>query len=1142
MRVFHQRFAICCTIVLLASVSRAAGPLRPQIAVPLMNQAPTLDGRIVEKEWAGAARMVGLVSQHGALLESREAVFWVGADPANLYLALRTELPPDGKLLTRAVPDGDRDIVAAVHDDSVELVIHPHLGATSGDRRYFHIIVNARGAMFDRTLDPTNKANPVDVSWRLKNWTFANSTHDGWWDGEIGIPFASLGATTADLSQPWGLRVCRNWQRPWDQSRWESFITAYEDVPTMPRVSFSQTAPVVQMLGLRNAKKNKPRIELGLSNPGEAPLRVKVFLSDAWSHNPPTELQRQITLARGTQKHVVFEPPHGGPEGEHHTVVKVTSLDGKEVFYLRDFRWKLQRPAERWAIAREEKQAVGLDYAVYPYLRKLKVRVNIKALASRNAVRQVRVDFRRSGASRPLASRTLNFAHYVAEGLLDLPDLAAGNYEVRATLVPQAAALDRNTVPTDPVIATYERRVFPWEHNKLGLSHPVIPPFTPLRFSGRKLTAVLREHLLRGDGLWDQVTSLRRPLLKAPMRWVVKSSGRFLPVVPGELAVHSARDDEVELAGSFAAGPLRAKVLTHWEQDGMGEVTLVLLPGRGRVDRLSLEIPLDDAEMPYMHACGDGLRYNYAGATPAGQGPVWDSSKANKTNIVGTFYPYLWLGGGERGLAWFADSDRDWSLDDATPTVQVERHGGTLLLRVNFITRPTDLRRERRIVFGLQATPVKPMPTKPVSWRRWICHYYDVPRVQPFNIIGATFYWGAMSYDLYPRGRDTSILEAFSRARDTGQYDEAFVNKWMEGYKQYVKPGSDQWDLYLRHVRAGMRSAASVKRSEGWLWTPYTNPRGGSSYMDEWPVFQDEWLNFAYHKRAVPDSVAYDVTPVRSFQDAAMWYYRDLMTCFDGIYWDNLFLAADYDTVASDAWVDEKGRVHPSMGLWAMRDLVKRTAFLFNEQGRPVFANVVHMTNTNIVPILAFANINLDWEWKYGKTDFQDRFSPELTVAETIGRQCGNVPLILAGGHTPPSDPAYQWLMRTRLGVCLVHELRVWDWRPAWHYDFYGKLFAFGYGDPACRVYNYWDEGFPLRIEGCDVRGIVIVMGKKALVIVTDYGKGGRCRLTLDLKGLGLPPSVHATDFETGAAIAGKAPGVVEFPLKKHDFRAVVFE
>ncbi|MBU0611661.1 MAG: hypothetical protein KKI08_27535, partial [Armatimonadetes bacterium] len=488
-------FLIAALTIIVQAPSLAALEL-PRVSFPLMATPPTIDGAIGEAEWTGAVRTIGLNSQHDMKLAAREAIFWVGAGPhgggeaaamrpLQLYLALKMELPPTGDLLSRAVPDGDRDVTAALHDDSVELVVHPHLegpngarpaqpvaGAPSGpDRRYFHIIVNPRGAMFDRSFDPGNPQNPMTTAWRLKPWQFQSRTADGWWEVEIAIPFASLGATAADLQHPWGLRVCRNWQRGWDQSRWEGVTAAYEDIPTMPRISFDAAAPVVQVLKLRG--ETKPEIEVAVANPGAAapggaapggaalqpaPISVKAFLSDTWSRNPPTEMTKDLTVAPGGKELVTFTPPHGGPEGDHHTIIRVTSPDGKTVFYLRDFVWKFERPAERWTMLKVDKQAIQLQYAVYPYYRKLKVRVDIASLASKDKVTGGKVAFgpsegpntpeARSGggvsgpgpdsggkaaAIRPLQA-DLHFKDFVAETVVDLPELPQGSYTVAVTL------------------------------------------------------------------------------------------------------------------------------------------------------------------------------------------------------------------------------------------------------------------------------------------------------------------------------------------------------------------------------------------------------------------------------------------------------------------------------------------------------------------------------------------------------------------------------------------------------------------------------------------------------------------------------------------------------------------------------------
>lgn len=273
-----------------------------------------------------------------------------------------------------------------------------------------------------------------------------------------------------------------------------------------------------------------------------------------------------------------------------------------------------------------------------------------------------------------------------------------------------------------------------------------------------------------------------------------------------------------------------------------------------------------------------------------------------------------------------------------------------------------------------------------------------------------------------------------------------------------------------------------------------------------------------------------------------MWYYKEGMQLFDGIYWDNLYLSANMNTIAGGAWTDENGKVHPSMGLWAMRDLVKRTAVLFNEQGRPVFSNVVHMTNACLVPVMSFANINLDWEWQYGERDFQDRFTPEMTVAETIGRQCGNIPLILQGGYYSTTPEKMDWINRTRTGVCMVHELRTWDWQPKAQWDLYKLMFDFGYGEKECRVYNYWDDGFPLQISGVNAKAILMVKGAKALAIVTDYGGGGDAMVKLDVAALKLPATLKAKDLESGTALASPAPGTATFALKKHDYKVIGWE
>ena len=597
---------------------------------------------------------------------------------------------------------------------------------------------------------------------------------------------------------------------------------------------------------------------------------------------------------------------------------------------------------------------------------------------------------------------------------------------------------------------------------------------------------------------------------------------------------------------SWTAGPLNAHVKTDYDYDGMMLVTLTLDPTGGKsIRRLSLNIPVRESEARYMHAVGDGLRHNYAGFVPRGEGKVWDSSRANKIDLLGAFYPYLWVGGAERGVCWFADTDRDLLLDDETPMLELTRTGSELVMRVHLITKPGPLKREHQIVFGLQATPTKPMPK---GWRKWL-GLKGLPGCRPVRWMGANYYWGGVSYDVYPFRKKFELYDSFRQCRLTGVADPADIAAWMKDLEPLWPKGTKRYEFLFNHIRAGYHVAKSSRWDKGWRIFGYTNPRGVGFHAPEFATFQDEWLRYSWFNREWSErrAIAYDVSPSRSFQDYALWYYRKMLTCFDGVYWDNVYLSAHYDPVVGDAWNDAKGRTHPTLGLFHLRNLIKRTAVMLwqesknlPEHRRPPIT-LSHMTNTMIVPVLSFENCNMDWEWKYGYADFQDRFSADLTVAETLGRQVGAWPTVLAGGHPDPKDERTAWVWRTRLGVCLVHEIQAFAWRPAEEAQLYRKLFDFGYGEDDCRVHNYWEDGHPVSVEsqGVDARTLAMARDHSALVVVTDYGEGGDCEVRLDLKTLDLKPDAKASDLETGEAVERVEEGVFRFTLKKHDYKVL---
>jgi hypothetical protein len=228
------------------------------------------------------------------------------------------------------------------------------------------------------------------------------------------------------------------------------------------------------------------------------------------------------------------------------------------------------------------------------------------------------------------------------------------------------------------------------------------------------------------------------------------------------------------------------------------------------------------------------------------------------------------------------------------------------------------------------------------------------------------------------------------------------------------------------------------------------------------------------------------------------------------------------------------------MGIFNMRQLMKRTVTMFREMGKRPYI-VAHMTNADIIPALSFATFSLDFEDKYGVTDFQDRFSNDFIRSESIGLQAGLVPAGLGGVITTNSEERVR-VSRTFFGVALVHEIRAWGYFDSDELHRANMpLYKFGYGLPDCRVWRYWDAEQPVRVEGGDTKTLVLSRAGKAMVVITDFGNGGEISMKVDTKKLGIGPDFTAQDTQSKETISVK-DGQLSFPIKKHDFRMIVME
>ena len=762
---------------------------------------------------------------------------------------------------------------------------------------------------------------------------------------------------------------------------------------------------------------------------------------------------------------------------------------------------------------------------------------------------------------------------------LSIPDLPEGLYLLTLTF-PDG--------PKDLKISRpFWRKNLPWEGLKLGMDDVVVPPFTPLQVDAKDaaVSCVLRRTVMDRTGLWREVESQQKPLLAAPVRLEFTTGGRTIRAEGTGAAFSETKPTRVAGKADWSAGPIKGATDFVWDYDGLMQVTLRLPKSTTTVEKLQLVIPLKKSEAWLMHPVTVGLRPHYAGRIPDGTGKVWDSSKSPRVGLPGTLIPYIYVGGPERGICFAADNDRDWVTDPAVPSMEIHRDGDEVSLRVNLICKPVTLDRERTIVFALQATPAKPMPEEPYSWRKWWNHGTgkDAQDVN-FEMWGGTTYWGGNLgvVDYFPAKMDFGHWERLAKYRQTGQQDPGYLQEWIA--KIADKPAA------IPAAKAGLDWAANTPAdlpdTKKFRWIlPYTSPRSASLSDDGFGMtFMDELstIDIAHPKwkagppdrstRQSPVGIYYHIEPVPTVVDRILYYQKKMYETFaDGIYWDNIFLKPCWVPMEAGgpAYINDEGKLTPGVNLIAYRALVRRHAVMMHVMGKRPMA-WMHMTNFNCVPILSFSQINYDWEWRdqgKGETaDMQDRLridaDSSLALVQSLGLQSGSVPVVCDRYGMETRG----WQQRTMLAVCLPHEIKTHGGGP----DAARAIKAlsdFGSGEPDCRVYRYWEDGHPFSAEGARLRALVLKRGDKALVLIGNYGQGSKkdtgielseadagnietydrireqgqkevnkpaagpkkgvvydAVFKLDLKALGLPDSVRAIDMEQRIPAGKKAP------------------
>ena len=1105
------------------------------LSLPKMQQVPTVDGVVSADEWKDAAELQRYLCFYSRTAFPVESEYWLGRDAERLYFAARCLRPVAGLQLETA-PVGS-NVFTALWDDGFEFVFIKD--ETVAKATFAHLIVNLRGAFYAE-----GKREGALVSWSPEGLLTAFAEADGHFTFELSIPLKSV---FLDGGGRHAVKLCQNWEGRGKHVVGDIAIRTCVMPDTAGYVSstggvtldFDDAAPVVQMTRLGSGAGGAFPVAFRLANVSARPLTCKVHFRGQPERSQCGAIDETVTLEPGAERVLETSVPVQGDE-KTDVDIRVTSADGRRVHYARSFVYEANgKPPRMFQAGAADLSPVELKFAYYPSYDTVRAVAELLDPSVRTNVTEATLSITDANGT-VVCSRPVVFdGNGKADFMWKTPDLAAHTRRVGSGAY--CATLTVGGISNGVVRQAFFRDVFPWEGNRIGLSEQVVPPFEPLAVTEgaeTKVGVVLREHTLDALGLLRQVkvpaaegaTEPVRELLAAPMR-LVATRGSKTEVVGGMGPAFTEKTaTRARMTSELTGGLVRGRVTGEWEYDGLLTWTLTL--ERGTLDGLRLEIPLRAEEAKLMHACTDGLRFNYAGEVPAGEGRVWDSTRAPRSSIVGDYVPYVWVGGPLRGFAVFGDNDKGWVVSDNVPCQEIVREvDGTVVLRLNLIQKACDITEARTIKLGFMATPVKPMLA---NWRT-----KDYGR-----LVGCCWSWGGIgdSHAICPYDGTPKFWEKMAEARRTGVADRKYQEKYIADYPYECDLDSPEGKRLYKDISVHYRVAMNVYEDafrHPCEFTWYTNGRGLHLGSPEGQTFCDEWDCFEFIARQTNAQwmTAYSMEPVPSYLDYAAWWWKTAydLGVLDHLYWDNVFLCGHLDPVGCDAYRTEGGRVQAASGIFAMRRQIKRGATTALECGKDTTGNWIHMTNTAMAPISAFAGYHYDWEDPSSSAPIQERWSRAYIQACTIGRQFGvRVGVKPACARTTPECQAL--FERSCTGVTLTHEL---DWRrPPAVQD---ALRGIGYQVPgkSVSVWNYWngDVPAPIAVEGVEHSSLVIWNGTgEALLVVSSWTpRTATARIRVRTERMGVRSGFAATNVETGAALS-VADDVISVELGKYDY------
>lgn len=906
-----------------------------EATLPLMRQAPTIDGEVDRAEWVGATHLGPLRQGNYGYADQYWRDVYLGYDEDHLYIAFRLERPREA--LQPRVPDTVENVGWA-QGDFVEIFIDP--GRTT--REGYAFVVYANGAYGEGRLDPQ-----TDQAWSTE-WEKAARVTEVGWEGEVAIPFESIGVDgPPEEGEMWGFDFIDNRRTPYRAMSHWAFRGNWHDMTQWGRLRFGGDVPAVRFIAAGDA---------GEGEAGERSVRAAFELINDTDSEVEVDAKAQLLRRReGTGDQSYFRIIDGGAEFDEEDDADfemTTTLEGLIGDALRLYDpvagaeepRRITLPAgERRALELVESQPSGEFLALFefedaatgtplgrgatPFRVDMPLALTLEPYwlnAQRMAITAdlTKVEVTESASltiaildeqgERAYAEDVLRVDESDFEASVDLPvdDMEPGYYLVRATLEDEdGEELARN----DEAI---ERPQTPeWHGNDYGRRMEVSHPWEPLTAEGEGVAEVWGRTYELGRVFPERIISQGHDVLAEPMAFEFLADGELADWEVDELELIEADDGKASHRVVLSDSTARIEGTMTIEFDGFVWYDLVLSPIEETLDvehaRLVMSVP---AELAELHNGGEltGL-----------EGPRHRS-----------FDPYYWMGNEEAGVAWIGEGPIDWRVEDEDEVFEIHPPGDDeepAQLIIHMIDHPVTLDRPMRLQFGLQASPIRPLPE---DHSKTHLTQSSSPRVD------------AEDYEvLAERGGAAWNFHSGWRGREDAR---------GVGWGGWPAPPPTE------ERREDLKLAVLTAHEHGIKATVYTG-WGVKAASEEFAHFGHEMVRKPLTSHGF-GTYLQTAGLEGAYSDYMAWAIAQLIKEYDidGVFWDSTANIAQErkqceNLLIGNGWVDHEGNVHRTVPVRGYRDLFRRIYNLVH--GELKDDGVIYNFGGSIWAINAYADV-----------------------------------------------------------------------------------------------------------------------------------------------------------------------------------------